>query len=298
MLAVPGIVARLLEFLRVDAAGLGRELLESAVVVAVAWMLSRLLRLVTRRIERAAAKNDPLRMTAAAQRGRTLAHLVQSTGVAVLVIAAGLFILSRFVNIAPLLAGVGIVTIAVSFGAQGLVKDFIAGFFILLEDQFRVGETIRVGGVEGRVERMSLRTATLRDGTGPLHFIPNGSIGVVSNLSRDWARALVDVGVAYREDVDRVIALLRRLLTEFAADPAWKGVIVGQPTVAGLQRIGESSVDVRVWVDVFPGKQAEVERELRRRIKNRLDEEGIAMPFPQRVVPSAGAPSAADLPRA
>ena len=298
MLAVPGIVARLLEFLRVDAAALARELLQSAVVVAVAWALYRVLRLVTRRIERSAAKDDPLRMTPAAQRGRTLAHLVQSMGVAVLAFAAGLFVLSRFVDIRPLLAGAGIVTLAVSFGAQGLVKDVIAGVFILLEDQFRVGETIRVGGVEGRVERMSLRTVTLRDGAGPLHFISNGSIGVVSNLSRDWARALVDVGVAYREDVDRVMALLRRLLNEFAADPGWKGVIVGQPTVAGLQRLAESSVDVRVWVDVFPGKQAEVERELRRRIKNRLDEEGIEIPFPQRVLHIAGAPAGADLPRA
>ena len=298
MPAGSGIVARLLDFLRVDGAALARDVLQSAVVVAVAWVLSRALRLVTRRIERVASEGDPLRMTEVAQRGRTLARLIQSMGVAVIGTAAALFILSRFVNIAPLLAGAGIVTLAVSFGAQGLVKDLIAGFFILLEDQFRVGETIRVGGVEGRVENMSLRTVTLRDGNGPLHFIPNGSMGVVSNLSRDWARALVDVGVAYKEDVDRVMMLLRRVLNDFAADLAWKGVVVGQPTVAGLQRLGESGVDVRVWVDVFPGKQAEVERELRRRIKNRLDQEGIEIPLPQRVLHIAGAPAGAELPRA
>ena len=272
--------------------------MQAAVILAVAWVAFRLLRLVTRRIERNAAKGDPLRMTETAQRGRTIAHLVQSVVVAVLVSAAALLILSRFVNIGPLLAGAGIVTLAVSFGAQGLVKDVIAGFFILLEDQFRAGETIRVGSVEGRVEHMSLRTVTLRDGNGPLHFIPNGSIGVVSNLSRDWSRALIDVGVAYKEDVDRVMAILRRLLNDFAADLAWKGVVVGQPTVAGVQRLGDSRVEVRVWVDVFPGKQAEVERELRRRIKNRLDAEGIEIPSPQRALQVAGAPAGVELPRA
>jgi moderate conductance mechanosensitive channel len=294
---VPDFLQRLLAYLRVDGAELLRQLAQAAVFVALGWAGIRVLRLATRRIEQRAAPGDPLPTTPAANRGRTLAQLVHSVGATVIVLAATLLALGRFVNLAPLLAGAGIVTLAVSFGAQGLIKDVIAGLAILAEDQFRVGEVIRTGGVEGRVERMTLRTVTLRDGNGPLHFIPNGTVGTVSNLSRDWARAQVDVDVTYRADVDRVIALLRRLLHAFAADPAWKGAIVGQPTVAGVQRLGDTGVELRLWVDVFPERQDDVQRELRRRIKHAFDEEGIEIPIVQRVVQLTGAVPAG-LPRA
>jgi small-conductance mechanosensitive channel len=144
---------------------------------------------------------------------------------------------------------------------------------------------------------MTLRTVTLRDGNGPLHVISNGAVGAVSSLSRDWARAPVDVGVTDRADVDRVLALLGRLLREFAADPGWKGVIVGPPTVAGVPHLGDTGVELRVWVDVLPQRQDEVQRELRRGIKQAFDENGSEIPIPQRVVQLTGA-TPADLPRA
>lgn len=294
---MPDFLQRLLVYLRVDGAELLRQLAQAAVIVALGWAAIRVLRLATRRIEQRAAQGDPLATTPAPRRGRTLAQLVHSVGATVIVLAATLFALGRFGNLAPLLAGAGILTLAVSFGAQGLIKDVIAGLVILVEDQFRVGEVVRTGGMEGRVERMTLRTVRLRDGNGPLHFIPNGTVGAVSNLSRDWARAQVDVGLTYREDVDRVIALLRRLLHAFAADPAWKGAIVGQPTVAGVQRLGDTGVELRLWVDVLPERQDDVQRELRRRIKHAFDEEGIEIPILQRVVQVTGA-TPAGLPHA
>jgi len=295
---MPDILTRVLHYLRVDGAELARHLVSSAIILTLAWAATRLLRVTARRIERRAAAGDPLRLTEAAKRGRTLAQLVQSIGGAVVGITAALLVLSLFVNVGPLLAGAGIVTLAISFGAQGLVKDVIAGVFMLAEDQFRVGETIRVNGVEGKVERMTLRTVTLRQGDGTLHFIANGSVGTVSNVSRDWSRATVEVGVAYKEDVDRVLAVLRRLLHDFAADPAWKGAVVGQPTVGGIERLADSSVEVRLWVDVYPGRNGDVERELRRRIKKRFDEEGIEIPLPQRVIHTVTIPAGTDLPRA
>lgn len=275
---------------------LTRKLISAAVILAVAWGALRLLRLLTRRIERAARDGDPARLSEAEQRGRTIAQLLRSVGWVVVGVTALLMVLNLFISIAPLIAGLGVVGLAVSFGAQGLVKDVIAGFFVLVENQFRVGDVVRIGGVEGAVEHLTLRTTVLRDGHGVVHFVPNGQITVVSNLTRHWSRAVVDVGVAYTEDVDRVMSVLRGALAEFAGDPAWRPLVLETPNVAGVQRLGESGFEIRVWVNVAPGRQAEVERELRRRFKNRLDEEGIALAVPQRIVHLTQAPAGAALP--
>jgi len=273
-----------LDFPRFDGAEIGRDLLRALIILVVAWLLYRLVALLTRRIEAFATRSgDQSRLTDAEQRGRTLADLVRSVARAVITSVALLLVLNLFIDVRPLLAGAGIVTLALSFGAQGLVKDVIVGFFVLLEDQFRVGDTIRVSGVEGQVQHMTLRMVTLRDGQGIVHFVPNGGIAVVSNLTRDWSRALVDVGVAYHEDIDRVLAVLRRVVKEFAHDPAWADIVIGEPTVAGVQRLGDGGVDVRLWVNVRPGRQSEAERELRRRIKQTLDGEGIALAVSRRV---------------
>jgi moderate conductance mechanosensitive channel len=278
-----GVWNHLLTLLRLDDADLLRKLLQTVVILALAWLAMRLLRGLARRIERAAHDHDPTRVSDAERRGRTLAGLMQSIGTAVIAITALLTILDLFVNVAPLLAGLGVVALAFSLGAQGLVKDFIGGFFILLEHQFRVGDVVRVAGVEGTVERLTLRSTTLRDGYGVSHFVANGQITVVSNLTRQWSRALVDVTVAYREDVDRVLSLLQEEVRQFADDPAWKPMVNGEPRVAGVERLSDAGVVLRLWVDVYPGMQSDAEREVRRRIKNRFDREGIEISVPRMV---------------
>lgn len=278
-----GVWRHILSSLRLEDADLLRKVLQTAVILLVAWLAMRLVRGLARRIERAAQEHDPTRVSDAERRGRTLAGLMQSIGTAVIAIVALLTVLDLFVNVAPLLAGLGVVALAFSLGAQGLVKDFISGFFILLEHQFRVGDVVRVAGVEGTVERLTLRSTTLRDGYGVSHFVANGQIGVVSNLTRQWSRAVVDVTVAYREDVDRVLALLQEEVKLFAEDPAWQPIVSGEPRVAGVERMSDSGVVVRLWVDVYPGTQSDAEREVRRRIKNRFDREGIEISVPRMV---------------
>lgn len=273
----------LLAALRLDDPELIRKLLQTAVILALAWLAMRLVRGLARRIERAARDHDPTRVSDAERRGRTLAGLMQSIGTAVITIVALLTVLDLFVNVAPLLAGLGVVALAFSLGAQGLVRDFISGFFILLEHQFRVGDVVRIAGVEGTVERLTLRSTTLRDGYGVSHFVANGQITVVSNLTRQWSRAVVDVTVAYHEDVDRVLSLLQEEVRQFVEDPAWKPMVSGEPRVAGVERLAEAGVMLRLWVDVYPGMQSDAERELRRRIKNRFDREGIQISVPRLV---------------
>jgi small conductance mechanosensitive channel len=174
--------------------------------------------------------------------------------------------------------------LAVSFGAQSLVKDVISGFFVLLENQFAVGDVVTIDGTSGKVERMTLRVVMLRDLSGVLHIIPNGSIVKVSNMTRGFARTVVDVGVPYEENVDRALDVLRDLVAEFAADPAWSHAFSESPQVLGVEALADSSVNLRVVLPTAAGRQWEVGREFRRRVKNRFDAEGIAIPFPQRTV--------------
>jgi small conductance mechanosensitive channel len=198
---------------------------------------------------------------------------------------AVVYMLSRVgLDITPLVASASVLGIAVAFGAQALIKDFFSGFFILLENQFTVGDIITVGGVGGVVERISLRVTVLRDLEGVVHYIPNGSIAQVSNKTQGWSRVVTEVSVSYREDPDRVAAVLREVLLEMAQDATWRSSIIEEPVVAGVENISERSVDVRIMIKTRPGKQWEVAREARRRIKKRFDELGIEIPFPQRVV--------------
>jgi small-conductance mechanosensitive channel len=193
-------------------------------------------------------------------------------------------ILNLFIAIGPLLAGVGVAGLAISFGAQSLVKDVISGFFILLENQFAIDDIVTINDIGGRVERMTLRVVMLRDLSGVLHVIPNGSINVVSNRTRGFSRAVVDVGVAYHEQIDRVIEVMRDIGRRMWEDADWRARLVEEPSVLGVDELADSAVNVRMVLTTQPGKQFEVGRELRRRVKNRFDEEGITIPFPQRTL--------------
>lgn len=188
------------------------------------------------------------------------------------------------VNLAPLIAGAGIIGVALGFGAQDLVKDFISGLFMLAEDQFGVGDIVDVGEATGVVESVSLRSTRLRDVTGTVWHVPNGEIRRVGNLSQEWSRALLDVGVAYGADVDAAAGVIKAAADEVAADEAFADLFLAEPEVWGVEELGDSAVAIRLVVKTVAGQQWAVARELRRRIKLRLDEASIEIPFPQRTV--------------
>jgi small conductance mechanosensitive channel len=180
-----------------------------------------------------------------------------------------------------IIASAGIVGLAVGFGTQGLVKDVLTGFFILFEDQFSVGDYVETAGLAGEVEEVGLRVTKLRDFSGVLHIIPNGSIDKVTNHNRGNMRAMVDVSVAYEEDPDRVRSVLDTVANTMAADTP---TIVDGPRVLGIADLSDSAVVFRIWARTLPMEQWGVERELRRRIKLAFDREGIEIPYPRRVI--------------
>jgi small conductance mechanosensitive channel len=263
--------------------------------LAVGWLAFWVLKLLLRRIERSIEPAEGGLLSVQEQRAKTLLSLVRSIGIVVIVVLVFFMVLGALgINLGPLLAGAGVIGLAVSFGAQSLVKDVISGLFILFENQYGVGDVIRLDtSVSGAVERMTLRVVVLRDVHGVVHIVPNGEIKRVSNLTRTWARAVLDVGVAYREDADRVMEVLRELGRELQEDPEWKHFLVDEVTVPGIESFGESSVNIRVMAKTVPLKQWDVARELRRRIKRRFDEEGIEIPYPQRTIHHVGDADAA-----
>ena len=251
----------------------------------VAWLAYWGLVLVLRRIEQSMASSTTGTLSAQEQRTRTLLSLLRSVGVVLIALMFLFMTLNALgVQLGPLLAGAGVVGLAVSFGAQSLVKDVISGLFMLFENQFGVGDVIRIEGVSGAVEKMTLRVVVLRDVHGVVHIVPNGEIKKVSNLTRSWSRAVLDVGVAYKEDPDRVMAVLREIGEELYADPAWKPLLVEPVEVPGIENLADSSVTIRVMAKTLPLKQWDVARELRRRIKMRFDRDGIEIPYPHQTV--------------
>lgn len=188
------------------------------------------------------------------------------------------------VQLGPLIAGAGIVGVALGFGAQDLVKDFLSGVFMLIEDQYGVGDIVDAGEAIGVVEGISLRSTRIRDVDGTLWHVPNGEIRRVGNMSQDWARALLDVGVAYGTDIDAASDILERVAVEMAHEEQYQELFIEDPEVWGIQALGSDSVDIRLVIKVLPGQQWAVMRELRGRIKKALDTAGIEIPFPQRTV--------------
>ncbi|MFL5385672.1 MAG: mechanosensitive ion channel family protein [Longimicrobiaceae bacterium] len=256
--------------------------LRVAGAVAVAVVLWWMLRVVIRRIERSLGQPQPGALTVSEQRTRTLISLLRSVGW-VIIFVVTLFMLMSAVglDLGPLLAGAGVVGLAISFGAQSLVKDVISGLFILIENQFGVGDVIRIEGVSGAVERMTLRVVALRDVHGVVHIVPNGQITKVSNLTRTWARVVLDVGVAYKEDTDRVAEVMREVGHELWEDEEWRALLVEAPEVPGIESFDSSSVVIRMTAKTLPLKQWDVARELRRRLKRRFEAEGIEAPSSQ-----------------
>ncbi|MGH2746369.1 MAG: mechanosensitive ion channel family protein [Actinomycetota bacterium] len=268
--------------------------LQVAGTLIVALLLSHLLRRAVRRVEaKVAEETTPIRTL---QRTQTLSRVVMSAGIVVIWAIAAFYILAAFgANLAPLLASVGIVGLALGFGAQNLVRDVVTGFFILLEDQYGVGDIIEINQIAaGKVEELTLRVTGLRALDGTVHYISNGNITHVANRSKDWARAVIDVGVAYKEDPERVREVLQGVAVGAKADAEIGRLLYAEPEILGVEMLGEYEVTWRLIADVKPGKQWDVSRALREKIKVAFDEGGIEIPFPHRVMISADQRSAAD----
>ncbi|MCF8061011.1 MAG: mechanosensitive ion channel family protein [Deltaproteobacteria bacterium] len=200
--------------------------------------------------------------------------------IAVLTVAAIMALGEVGVEVGPILAAAGIVGLAVGFGAQSLVQDVISGFFILLEDQIRVGDVVQVGDKGGLVEKMSLRMVVLRDLAGVVHYVRNGQIQVVSNMTKEYGRYIFDIGVAYREDVDHVIRVIQEVDEEIRAHPEFKDDILEPIEILGLDEFGDSAVVIKARNKTKPIRQWAVGREFNRLLKKRFDQEGIEIPFP------------------
>jgi len=252
-------------------------------IILVAFIMVRLLTIITRKIIEL-SKRGAVHPALRAQQISTVVGVIRSAGVFVILLVAVMQILPVFsINIAPLLASAGIAGLAIGFGAQTLVKDVINGFFILAENQFEVGDTIKVAGVQGTVEEVTMRRTILRDADGTLHIVPNGNIQIVSNTTRDWSQAKLHVAVDYSEDTDRVLAILREAAQEFYNDPEFHPDIVAEPDIPGIERVTGHEVDYLVLVKVRPGKQDGISRELRRRIKTCLEKNQIKAALPTQV---------------
>jgi small-conductance mechanosensitive channel len=250
----------------------GIDLVGVFVSILAAWLL---IRFVARRIEQWGSDGQPGMSTAREQRARTAAKLVRNVGRAILTVVAVLMVLNQLdFNISPLLASAGVVGLAVSFGSQSLVRDYVTGFFLQLEHQFALGDVVRIGTAEGTVENITLRLVYLRDGTGALHMIPNGQINQVVNLTRSWGRVSQDVDVAWR-DADRTVEALRKATASLADDPAWSDALLDPPRVTGIEKLAGASVTLRTVARVDPYRRDDVGRELRRRIKEELDRAGV-----------------------
>ena len=262
--------------------------LRIAVIVAVAVVFAVVSRLVVRRFRRKLEGSPSLTQVMNLQRATTLTHALSTAFVVVIWVVAAMLILGELrVNLAPLLASAGVAGVALGFGAQSLVKDTLSGFFILLENQFGVGDVVELQTsaqpIAGKVEALTLRITMLRAFDGSLHVVSNGNIQVVSNRSRGWGRAIVDVRIAHDEDPETVREILEELFEELRTDQAFSDPVREGPSVLGVETTSDYAQVIRVIADTRPSKRLDVERQLRERITRRLAARGVRLPAPPMV---------------
>jgi small conductance mechanosensitive channel len=249
------------------------------------WVLIKLARVIGKKIIRIAEDDDPATENERERRTRTLVQIF-NFAVKVVVFSLGTISIMKELefDIAPVLAGAGIIGLAIGFGSQSLVKDIVSGFFLIMENQIRVGDVVRIGDVSGLVEKITLRIVVLRDIEGVVHAIPNGDIKILSNMTYSWSLAKLDIGVAYKEDVDRVIGVLKELSSQIYKEEKYGKVILEEPTILGIDSLEDSAVTVRMLFKTKPLQQWGVARDFRRRVKNEFDRLGIELPFPHRTI--------------
>jgi small conductance mechanosensitive channel len=253
------------------------------IVLAVVGLI--LLRISTRHLKHKVQSLDDEEGSMLDKRTATITRVVWTTGAVLIVGTALLIVLEAFgVPILPVLASVGFVGLAFGLGAQTLVKDMISGIFVLIEDQYTIGDVVEIGGVAGTVESITLRKTTVRDLYGTVHHIPNGEVRTVANKSRGWSRALVEVGITYDADVDEAIEALRQIGAELEEASPLAESILEEPVVTGIEGLDDSAVRLRIMVKTDPGAEWEVQRYLRRQIRLVFAEQGIDIAFPTQTV--------------
>ena len=272
-------------------------------ILIIAYALNRVMRRLIKRTTRRVASGDslgaigslrqkgpladttPMDLGRATLRAETIGGVLRSITSVAIWATAVVMILGEFdVSLGPLIAGAGIVGVALGFGAQKLVQDFLSGIFMLIEDQYGLGDIVDAGEAIGVIEGITLRTTRLRDINGTVWHIPNGTISRIGNMSQQWARSLLDVGVAYDTDIPQAMDVIKATADELWLDAEWSELVLDEPEVWGVQDFGPSEILIRLVLKTRPGEQWAVEREVRKRLKARFDAEGIEIPFPQRTV--------------
>ncbi len=248
-------------------------------IIIVTLILMKAVRILTRRLTTVFTRQKIDEESQ--KRASTLSSVIRHLLTVVILVVSLMTILGQLgVEIGPVLAAAGIAGLAVGFGAQHLVKDVVNGFFILLEDQIRVGDVVQVAGKGGLVEKVNLKMTILRDLSGNVHYIPNGHIDVVTNMTKDFSHFVFDIGVAYREDVDEVMGLIKQVDEDLRKDPDFSEDILEPMEIFGLDKFADSAVIIKARVKTKPIKQWGVAREFNRRLKRKFDEKGIEIPFP------------------
>jgi small-conductance mechanosensitive channel len=248
------------------------------IAIVVTWLVSFLIKRALRRTEKATAPEEIAR----AKRLKTVLSALRLLAGVVIWVIAGITILGQLeISIGPILAGLGVIGVAVGFGAQNLVRDFLGGIFLIVENQLRVGDIVRIGDAMGTVEAMSLRITQVRGLDGHLFTIPNGEIKMVENMTFKWSRAIVKVGVGYGSDIAKVIEALEKAAKDIKDDEELGRYVMETPLIKAIDDFAASSLDVALWIKTRPAEQWDVGRKARRYIKQRFDEAGIEIPFPQ-----------------
>jgi len=256
-----------------------RASLNVLIILALAWAA---LIVVNRGVQRFRAYMEKRANDGeAAKRIGTLCRALRYLGSVVISVVAAMLVMNELgISIAPILATAGVAGIAIGFGAQSLVKDYFAGLFLLVEDQIRQGDVVQIAGIGGQVEEVTLRYVRLRDFEGHVHFVPNGEIKIVTNRTRDYAQSLIEIGVAYREDSDEALEVMRHVGAAMRADVAWRDRILDDVELVGVERLADSAVILRCRLKVVGIEQWNVRREFLRRLKKAYDARGIEIPFP------------------
>jgi small conductance mechanosensitive channel len=252
------------------------------VVMLILWLAQvlddRIINLLARRNDRGSQQERE-------NRAKTLVGVLHNALRTTAITVGFMMVLQEFnVPIGPLLGGVAVIGLAVAFGAQSLIKDYFTGFLVLLEQQYMIGDVIKIGDINGQVENITLRLTILRDFEGKVHFVPHGQITIVTNMTHGWSRAVFDIGIAYDQEVEPVIDVLMQLAGELRQDAVFGAFIVADPEMFGVDSLGDSSVVIKFAIKTLPTKRWDVQRELLKRIKRKFGELGIEIPFPQRTV--------------
>ena len=235
-------------------------------------------------IKRMAYRNEEPNLEVEKRLNTLMGVLRKTTSIIIWSIFVMIFLGKFNINIAPILTGAGIVGLAVGFGAQELVRDFISGFFILLEDGIRTGDVVTLNGTSGKVERIELRTITLRDSSGVVHIFQNGKINTISNMTKGWSAIVFNIGVAYKENLTEVMQLMQQVGDGMFADEKYKTQMLDTIEISGLNSFGDSSLDIRARIRTKPGQQWSIGREYRKRLKETFDAHNIEIPFPHQTI--------------